>query len=123
MALARGAAGSRSRAPYAADPAVTRHLAAFLHATARARRCRAFNGGAMTPRSLRARVIEQIAAWQDGPPRELPAAMPELAVAQGAAYYGLVRRGLAVRIKGGTPRAFYIGVERAARRRVPTTER
>jgi len=37
--------------------------------------------------------------------------MPELAVAQGAAYYGLVRRGLATRIRGGTPRAFYIGVE------------
>src|SRR5262249_50848506 len=49
--------------------------------------------------------------WQGSPPRELPAAMPELAVAQGAAYYGLVRRGLATRIRGGTPRAFYVGVE------------
>jgi hypothetical protein len=49
--------------------------------------------------------------------------MPEMAVAQGAAYYGLVRRGLATRIKGGTPRAFYIGVDASgARRRVPTTE-
>ncbi|HMG24783.1 MAG TPA: hypothetical protein VK607_25775, partial [Kofleriaceae bacterium] len=75
-----------------------------------------FNGGAMTPRSLRTRVIEQIAAWQDQPPRELPAAMPELAVAQGAAYYGLVRRGLAIRIRGGTPRAFYIGVDAGAAR-------
>src|SRR5204863_5322813 len=35
----------------------------------------------------------------------------------------LVRRGLATRIKGGTPRAFYIGVDASgARRRVPTTE-
>ena len=42
--------------------------------------------------------------------------MPEMAVAQGAAYYGLVRRGLATRIKGGTPRAFYIGVDRPVRR-------
>jgi hypothetical protein len=73
-----------------------------------------FNGGAMTPHALRARVLAQIAAWQDAPARELPAAMPELAVAQGAAYYGLVRRGLAVRIKGGTPRAFYIGVDTGA---------
>ncbi|HEU4726376.1 MAG TPA: Hsp70 family protein, partial [Kofleriaceae bacterium] len=96
--------------PYAADPAVTRHLAVFLarHGSPRISAV-LFNGGAMTPRALRARVLEQIAAWQDAPPRELPAAMPELAVAQGAAYYGLVRRGLAVRIKGGTPRAFYIG--------------
>jgi hypothetical protein len=49
--------------------------------------------------------------------------MPEMAVAQGAAYYGLVRRGLATRIKGGTPRAFYIGVDATGmRRRPPTAE-
>src|SRR6185295_3245688 len=74
-----------------------------------------FNGGAMTPTSLRARVMELLASWQGAPVRELPAAMPELAVAQGAAYYGLVRRGLATRIKGGTARAFYIGVDTGAR--------
>ncbi len=98
--------------PYAADPAVTRHLAVFLQRH-QAQRIDAvlFNGGAMTPASLRQRVIDQLACWQGAAPRELPAAMPELAVAQGAAYYGLVRRGLATRIKGGTPRAFYIGVE------------
>ncbi|HEX7699682.1 MAG TPA: Hsp70 family protein, partial [Kofleriaceae bacterium] len=98
--------------PYAADPAVTRHLAAFLarHGAAQIHHV-LFNGGAMFPRSLRARVLDQLAQWQGTRPQELPAAMPELAVAQGAAYYGLVRRGLAMRIKGGTPRAFYIGVE------------
>jgi molecular chaperone DnaK (HSP70) len=110
--LARGRGGLQEFGlPYASDPAVTRHLAAFLarHGGAPISAI-LFNGGAMTPRSLRARVIEQIAAWQAEAPRELPAAMPELAVAQGATYYGLVRRGLAIRIKGGTPRAFYIGV-------------
>jgi molecular chaperone DnaK (HSP70) len=98
--------------PYAADPAVTRHLATFLqrHGATQVDAV-LFNGGAMTPESLRARVLDQIGRWQDKRPRELPAAMPEMAVAQGAAYYGLVRRGLAVRIKGGTPRAFYIGVD------------
>jgi molecular chaperone DnaK (HSP70) len=103
--------------PYASDPAVTRHLGAFLerHGAARVDAV-LFNGGAMTPASLRARVIDQLAAWQGAPVRELPAAMPELAVAQGAAYYGLVRRGLATRIKGGTARAFYIGVESGDRR-------
>jgi len=98
--------------PYAADPAVTRHLAAFLNRHG-AEQVDAvlFNGGAMTPPSLRARVIEVIEKWQGRAPRELEAVLPEMAVAQGAAYYGLVRRGLATRIKGGTPRAFYIGVE------------
>ena len=101
--------------PYASDPAVTRHLATFLsrHGSPQIDGI-LFNGGAMTPTSLRQRVIDQIAQWQGMPPRELPAALPELAVAQGAAYYGLVRRGLATRIRGGTPRAFYIGVETGA---------
>src|SRR6202042_1104567 len=116
--------------PYASDPAVTRHLASFLSrhgdgaSPANAGRAAApealrsmtihhvlFNGGAMTPPALRARVLDQIAQWQGSRPSELPSAMPELAVAQGAAYYGLVRRGLATRIKGGTARAFYIGAE------------
>jgi molecular chaperone DnaK (HSP70) len=123
--LLRGRSGLQEFGlPYATDPAVTRHLATFLQRQ-QADRIDAvlFNGGAMTPDSLRARVLEQIAQWQGTPPRELPAQMPEMAVAQGAAYYGLVRRGLATRIKGGTPRAFYIGVDASgARRRVPTTE-
>jgi len=103
--------------PYASDPAVTRHLGAFLerHGATRIDAV-LFNGGAMTPASLRARVIDLLAGWQGAPVRELPAAMPELAVAQGAAYYGLVRRGLATRIKGGTARAFYIGVDTGAER-------
>jgi molecular chaperone DnaK (HSP70) len=106
--------------PYAADAAITRHLAAFL---ARHRRDGAdarggggsaidavlFNGGAMTPASLRRRVLEQLAAWQGHEPRELNSAAPELAVARGAAYYGLVRRGEASPIRGGTARTFYVG--------------
>ena len=123
--LARGRGGLQEFGlPYATDPAVTRHLATFLnrHGASRVDAI-LFNGGAMTPSSLRQRVIDQIGSWQGTPPRELPAAMPEMAVAEGAAYYGLVRRGLATRIKGGTPRAFYVGVDASGmRRRIPTTE-
>jgi molecular chaperone DnaK (HSP70) len=122
--LARGRGGLQEFGlPYAADPAVTRHLAVFLqrHHVERIDAV-LFNGGAMTPTSLRKRVLDQIAQWQGSPPRELPAQAPELAVAQGAAYYGLVRRGLATRIKGGTPRAFYIGVDASGRRRGATNQ-
>ena len=111
--LARGRSGLQEFGlPYASDPAVTRHLASFLarHGAGTITHV-LFNGGAMTPLALRARVLDQLAAWQGTRPHELPAAMPELAVAQGAAYYGLVRRGLATRIKGGTARGYYIGVE------------
>ncbi len=120
--LLRGRSGLQEFGlPYAADPAVTRHLAAFLaRHNAEHVHYVLFNGGAMTPASLRQRVLDQIGQWQGTPPKQLPAAMPELAVAQGAAYYGLVRRGLAMRIKGGTPRAFYIGVEAHGRPRRET---
>ena len=45
------------------------------------------------------------------PARELAGADLDLAVARGAAYYGLVKRGKGVRIRGGTARAYYVGVE------------
>ncbi len=98
--------------PYAADPAITRHLAAFLarHAVERVDAV-LFNGGAMTPEAVRARILDQIGAWQGQRPRELANAAPELAVARGAAYYGLVRRGLGARIRGGAARAYYVGAE------------
>ena len=69
----------------------------------------------MTPATLRDRVLDQLAAWHpDGArPRQLASDAPELAVALGAAHFGLVRRGLAARIRGGTPRAFYLGVDGA----------
>lgn len=116
-ALTRGRGGLvEFGLPYAADAAITRHLAVFLQrhaALADGRTIAAvlFNGGAMTPTMLRKRVLDLLAQWQGVRPRELPVALPELAVADGAAYFGLVRRGLAARIKGGTPRGFYIGVE------------
>jgi molecular chaperone DnaK (HSP70) len=106
--------------PYAADAAVTRHVAAFL---ARHRdvapagpSALLFNGGVMKAASLRARMTEVLSAWRGaaGPVRVLAGAHPDLAVAQGAASYGLARHGRGVRIRGGTARAYYVGVETAA---------
>ena len=119
-AVERDAAPKRARGglqefglPYASDPAVTRHLAGFL-ARHQVPRIDAvlFNGGAMTPAGLRQRVVDLIGSWQPerGAPSELANQLPEMAVAKGAAYYGLVRRGLGARIRGGTARAFYVGV-------------
>jgi molecular chaperone DnaK (HSP70) len=119
--VARSAALVRARGglqelglPYASDPAITRHLASFLsrHNIARIDAV-LFNGGAMTPARLRERVLAQLAAWQPDAarPYQLVTDAPELAVAIGAAHFGLVRRGLAMRIRGGTPRALYLGVD------------
>jgi hypothetical protein len=107
--------------PYASDPAITRHLAAFLcrHGAdggAAAARPTAilFNGGAMRAAKLRGRLLEVVNGWLGGvAPRVLAGTDPELAVARGAAYYGLARRGRGVRIRGGTARTYYVGIETA----------
>jgi molecular chaperone DnaK (HSP70) len=105
---------------YAADAAITRHVAAFL---ARHRQVAPngpsavlFNGGVMKAAALQRRLVDVIGGWYpDGEPaRVLEGAHLDLAVAEGAATYGLARRGRGVRIRGGTARAYYVGIETAA---------
>jgi molecular chaperone DnaK (HSP70) len=99
--------------PFAADAAVTRHLSAFV-ASQRNATAVLFNGGVMKARALRQRIVETLDSWSDSPEDDLKVLTGtdlDLAVAHGAAYYGLVRRGRGVRIRGGTARAYYIGIE------------
>jgi len=113
--------------PYVSDPAVTRHLAAFLrrHVDAAGPGHRAagmvrpdailFNGAALTPLVLRERLRDAVAAWfrpQDAAYQPILLTSPSLshAVARGAAYYGHVRRGRGVRIHGGSARGYYVAV-------------
>ena len=120
--------------PYAADAAVTRHLARFLSEQVRnspesagIRRgpsglaCPThvlFNGGVMKAAVLRDRVIEVLNSWLQqegfsalGAEQILEAPDLEHAVARGAAYYGKARRGKGVRIRSGASRTYYIGIE------------
>jgi hypothetical protein len=121
--------------PYAQDAGVTRHLAAFLTRQAQALASSAdspvdvggksflhptavlFNGGVFKAGPLKARVMEVLNGWltADGgaPAKELEGADLDLSVARGAAYYGWVRQGHGLRIRGGTARAYYVGVETA----------
>jgi hypothetical protein len=122
--------------PYAADPAITKHLARFLSEQARnspevagIRRGRSglacpthilFNGGVMKAAVLRDRVVEVLNRWlrQEGfdalgSEQILEAPDLEHAVARGAAYYGKARRGRGVRIRSGASRTYYIGIESA----------
>ncbi|MGZ3440611.1 MAG: Hsp70 family protein [Polyangia bacterium] len=99
--------------PFAADAAITRHLSAFVGAHRKATAV-LFNGGVMKGRVLRQRVIQTLDSWADSPEDDLKVLSGtdlDLAVAHGAAYYGMVRRGRGVRIRGGTARAYYIGIE------------
>jgi hypothetical protein len=74
-----------------------------------------FNGGALTPPLIRARLSELLASWNAGrAPLLLESTSLDLAVSRGAAYYGLVRRGLGVRIGGGSARAYFLGLAATA---------
>ncbi len=105
---------------YAADPAITRHVAAFLarHRDVAQSGASAvlFNGGVTEAPRFRRRLVEALSAWrgEGGAVRVLAGDDPVRAVAIGAATYGLARRGRGVRIRGGTARAYYVGVEVAA---------
>jgi Hsp70 protein len=122
--------------PYAADPAITKHLARFLSEQVRnspeaagIRRGRSglacpthilFNGGVMKAAVLRDRVVEVLNNWlrQEGldaleAEQILEAPDLEHAVARGAAYYGKARHGRGVRIRSGASRTYYIGIESA----------
>lgn len=120
--------------PYAQDAAITRHLAAFLarQVTATddlagfARQLASgasflhpsavlFNGGVFKSELLAQRMLSSVNSWlaAEGAPaaRALEGADLDLAVARGAAYYGYVRRGQGVRIRGGSARSYYVAVE------------
>ena len=121
--------------PFAADPVISKHLARFL--------CRSranlssnqsltglvqrqsgptefvmptavlFNGGVFNSGPIRSRVLELLAAWNEGKPvRELRGIELDLAVAKGASFYGRTRvTQKGIRIKAGAARSYYIGLE------------
>ena len=99
--------------PYESDPAVTRHLARFLLKQGKGRMPAAvlFNGGSLAPAPIRERIRSVLSRWAGRPVRELPSGSLDLAISRGAAYYGLVQRGLGLRVGGGSARSFYIVVE------------
>ncbi|PPD05714.1 MAG: nucleotide-binding protein [Methylobacter sp.] len=133
--VSRPRSGLRSTGlPYAQDAAITRHLAAFLtkqqaaaielpdiqlpaHAGFLHPTAVLFNGGVLKAQPLANRLMEVLNAWlaqeQAPPAKLLEGADLDLAVARGAAYYGFVRKGKGVRIKGGTAAAYYVGIEAA----------
>jgi molecular chaperone DnaK (HSP70) len=97
--------------PYAADSAVTHHLADFLRDRPRVDAV-LFNGGSLHAAVLRHRLLDQIAAWQgDARPIELENAEPDLAVARGAARFGKLLHDHAERITAGAARAVFLQVQ------------
>ena len=98
--------------PYVSDPAVTRHLAAFLASAGDARPdAILFNGGFFIPEILRQRVADVMEHWYGKRPVIFENRDLDLAVAVGAAYYSYVRStGAGLLVRGGLPRAYFIGL-------------
>jgi len=118
--------------PYAADAAITRHMARFLRqqaATAEHGSVRRgpsglacpthvlFNGGVLKAGLVRERLLATLNSWlaEEGMAEVKPLSGEDLmhAVARGAAYHGLARGGRGVRIRAGVPRTYYVGIQTA----------
>ncbi len=110
--------------PYVADPAIGKHIAAFLHAHSQAAAAalgeNAFipdalllNGGVFNSLAIAQRLIDLIALWRGAPPRLLDNPHPDLAVAYGAVAYALSGRGRAPRIASGAARGYYLFIDAA----------
>ncbi len=113
--------------PYAAEPAITRHIGRFLEQhrpdimnflgeRAPFPDLILFNGGSLKSKIVQDRIRTAIRNWfgktDAAQPRVLVSESLDLAVSKGAAYYGLVKIGKGVRVGSGSPRSYYLGVTR-----------
>ncbi|PSV93888.1 Hsp70 family protein [Photobacterium leiognathi] len=120
--------------PYAQDAAVSRHVASFLSRQSQAVEelfeqfeqmhegfirptAILFNGGVLKSNLLSDRLLGIINSWLttggSEPAKLLQGLDLDLAVASGASYYGSVRQGKGVRIRGGIASSYYVGIESA----------
>lgn len=120
--------------PFVADPAITKHVSAFLarhrslagealglsRAEIDAPETRItpdavlFNGGVFRSAPLKTRMKSVLESMRGSALKELANEEPELAVARGAVAYGLARRGVGLRIGGGSARSYHLLVESVA---------
>jgi hypothetical protein len=103
--------------PFESDAGITRHLAAFLAAHGGEGRSVQptqvlFNGGVFKSEAFRKRLLDVLGSWSGAAPRPLEGEHDlDHAVARGAAYYGWTKQRGGVRIRGGTARSYYVGIE------------
>jgi molecular chaperone DnaK (HSP70) len=116
--------------PYAADAAITKHLANFLVKHRKSIEQKSsqgkddkktsgvnvvlFNGGVFKSTLLRQRILDNLESWSKGPIKMLSHQDLDLSVAVGAASFGIAKRSKGIRIRGGAPRTYYIGIESSA---------
>jgi molecular chaperone DnaK (HSP70) len=108
--------------PYAAEPAVSKHIAAFLKLHRES--CRdalkregivpdaiLLNGGVFRSQPITQRVVDLISSWSSKAPVLLENKHPELSVALGAVSYAIARRDKKIKIGGGAARSYFLLVD------------
>jgi len=110
--------------PYEQEPAITRHIGWFLERHRESVKATLgkepipdhilFNGGSLKPAVFQNQIRSAIGKWFSCEDQALPTVLdnrdPDLSVALGASYYGLVKQGIGVRVGSGSPRSYYIGI-------------
>lgn len=104
---------------YASDPAFTRHLAQFLNqhcpkdadGATRLPGTVLFNGGITKATLFSERLLDVLKSWKGDAVSALEQNAPDLAVARGAAWYGFIAKNGGIRIKAGSARSYYIGID------------
>ena len=123
----KGKAMAEFGLPYEQEPAITRHIGWFLEKHRQDVQAALgkdpipdfilFNGGSLKPSLLQESIRSAIRSWFGMVDTSLPGVLenaePDLSVAFGASYYGLVKQGTGVRVGSGSPRSYYIGIETA----------
>lgn len=111
--------------PYAAEPAISKHIAAFLHAHAQAAKAALeednpipdavlLNGGVFRSATLSNRIVELLSRWRGRAPLLLENRHPELAVAYGAVSYAVAQRDKKLKIGGGAARSYFLMIDSGA---------
>ncbi|MCX7107361.1 MAG: hsp70 family protein [Methylococcales bacterium] len=108
--------------PYAAEPSISKHIAAFLklHATASSEALKGegrvpdallLNGGVFRSKPITQRLIQLLYSWSTKTPKLLENIHPELSVAYGAVSYAIARREKKIKIGGGTARSYFLLID------------
>ena len=108
--------------PYASEPAISKHIAAFLtlHLTASSDALKGqgnvpdallLNGGVFRSQLITQRLLNLLSSWAGKPPVLLENKRPELSVAYGAVSYALARRDKKLKIGGGAARSYFLLID------------
>jgi len=105
--------------PYAAEPAISKHIAAFLNTHSQAAQealdgksivpdALLLNGGVFRSQPISQRTQELLNSWSNQAPTLLENQHPELSVAYGAVSYGIAREQKKIKIGGGASRSYFL---------------